>query len=513
MEVAEEPVDDGDGNRFQEVVDALYRISFSVKNMDKKDADCILCTSTIEVSTIEDAVELYSCILVCVGSHVSEVFPIAFHDLFVVEEFILNRVCGMGMIGVNDIFEGTNVKDEKEKILRIVETHSPSNQINIDCEQEFESLMYKVYVRCSTGKYRFSLRDVELLLIVLLRRSEATRFFRVFNRYRKTEGMFRLGLLMSLRDDAFSSDKLLRDMDGYNFSNESYFVDADGLSTKFDPMDLMFARDVKGWLEARKKEIEWEECVHFWSANRDKSSGALDKSMMDLCIKYGKHEEAWVIYHRGCKRTNYAVHKACLLTLKALKDGDGNEWVSRLFEIVEESLASGEDDWKYLIANDILENLPTLPGETGNLVLREFIARMDMSDENEEIINVVIRGLFKLCEKCEDSQELCGNYADKLYNKWKEHKTHDEHFPGDHEKIESEIYSNILGMFDVLNDKHKLFSVCRDLANSNTKITKELCSRLQKVHMVDRALSGSDPMSMEQHATWERLVSLILQKH
>ncbi|ADM11761.1 uncharacterized protein Eint_061570 [Encephalitozoon intestinalis ATCC 50506] len=515
-------MEDTDGERFSEAMAALNRISQSISLMDKNNRDCLACDNTIEISTIGDVVRMYSYLLACVSDHVAKVLPIDFRDAFIVESLILDNICEKKVLDFNKIFEEIREPCDfvKKEIREAAEKCLLNNSINIDCEQELDSLMYKVYKKCVDSNFskNLSLKEVELLLVILFRRSESSRFFKVFGRHKKSKGIFRLGLLMSLKDgDEASMHKLLEGYNEDSLSVESYFLsnESDFLRRSIDPDWILLGEDNKEWISFRRKEMEWEECVHFWAVNREGSSSALNKSMMDLCIKHEKYEEGWVVYSRGCKKTLYVIHKACLLSLKGLRQTNDRKWISRLFEVVE---ASGpeEDDAKYLVASDVIENLSALSENTRNLVLKEFITRMDLLGKNEKIVNLVIRGLLSLCQKCEESQKAhtsLGNYADILYTKWKKHKLCGNYPLDNRDQIESEIYSNVLSVFDTLQDKEKVLGVCKDVVNSNAKITKELCSKIQALHTVNLESLKSEPTSLEQYSVLERLVSLVLQKH
>lgn len=508
MEIAEGAMDEA-GDCRDQVADAMRRVAESVGRMCAGHS----CMQSIQINTRDDVLEAYFHALACVEEHVPCTVPVQGGDLFVVEEFVLDQICEPKMLDFNKIFENAAQCCRKEQVLRITERLFPDCAINIDCEQEVESLMYRLYAGCPCKE--FGSRDIELLLAMLFRRNETARFFRVFNQHVKTEAMFRMGLLMALKEeDASLVERLVRDMNGYKFSLESSLQDV-GDNAVARLVGHAPAGGVREWLDAKSGEIEWEECVRFWCMNRNGSPGAINKSMMDLCIKYKRYEEGWIVYTRGCGKTNYVIHKACILALKALRETNGCKWISRLLEVVEDSFVAGDGEARYLIANDILESLPMLSEDTGSLVLKEFMGRVEVSDKNEEVISVVISGLFALCRNCESSQTctMCADHADKLYSKWRTHRLYSGYVFEEQDKVDSEIYSNMLGVFDVLKDKGRLLGVCRDLANSNIKMTKELHSRLQKLHMADRISSESDSASMEQRSTWERLMSLILQKH
>ncbi|AFN83249.1 hypothetical protein EROM_061590 [Encephalitozoon romaleae SJ-2008] len=517
----EDTMEDPDGDRSREVIDALNRVMISVKSMCKENGNCMVCDNIISASTDDDVIRIYSYLLSCMSRHVASILPLDFKDLFVVESFILDNICEKKMLDFNKIFEEQKGCQEamRREMLEFTEGCLPSSPMNIDCEQELESLSYMAYdMSMISGIGAYTLKEIELLLVILFRRSESSRFFKVFNRTGKSKGMLRLGLLMSLKDgDDIAVDKLLRSYDEENLLVESYFLDdSEGLLRRSIDVDwIMSVEDNAEWVSFRRKEMEWEECVRFWAANREGCDEALNKSMMDLCIKHGKYEEGWVVYSRGCKKTPYVIHKACLLTLKGLKESNDCKWISRLFEVVEAS-APEEDDAKYLVANDIIENLSSLSENIRNLVLKEFITRIDLLDKNEEIVNLVIRGLLSLCKNCGNDQEShvsFGDYADLLYTKWKKHKLCGKYAPESRDQIDSEIYSNVLSVFDTLHDKEKVLGVCKDVVNSNAKITKELCSRIQSLHTVNLKSFKTEPTSLEQYSILERLVSFVLQKH
>lgn len=518
METSDNATEDG-GEVPRRVMDAVERVLCAARSMGEDGVDGSLWGSVPDTAVFEDVVRVYSCILGYVTSHMCSIGQMRFGDLLVIEGFLLDKICRREVLDFNEIFEDRDDgrSREQRRALDTVRGYFPNSSININCEQEFESLMYKVYVGNRDTWGEMSVEDVGLLLTLLFRRGESMRFFKVFNQHRKTEWMFRLGLVMALRDDDTGmADRLLREMDRHKFPGEGS-LPQDSVAMGFvETLDVMSHKDAREWVCDVRREMEWEECVHFWSSNRVESSEGLNKSMMDLCIKHGRYEEGWVVYSKGCRKTNYVVHKACILSLKALRERGDRTWVSRLFEIVDESYLGEDPDAMYLITNDILENLPVLPSHIGNVVLEGFIERMDMAKGDEDVVNLITGGLLKLCKKCEDNSQtcnLCVDYADKLYNKWRMQRGDGHRRGAGQNKIECEIYSNILGVFGSLKDKNRFIGVCRDLAGSNTKITKELSSRLQKLHVAEHTAPDTDPATMEQHVAWERLISLILQRH
>ncbi|UYI27756.1 hypothetical protein J0A71_07g16390 [Encephalitozoon cuniculi] len=517
MEI-EDCMEDPDSNSLCEAADALGRVRSSIGAVHGNNGDCEAYSNSSIASKPSDIVRAYSYLLTCID-HVDGVPAVNFRDLFVVETFVLDRICEKKMLDFDRIFgEQRDPNAKRREMLKAMEGCLPNSPINIDCEQELDSLMYKVYKRrTDLNPKDIALGEIELLLVTLFRRSESSRFFKVFSRCKKSKGALRLGLLMGLKDGNDGLvDKLLRSYGEENLSTKSYFLDCkdDLIRRSIDPDWIMSVESNEEWLACRKEEMEWEECVHFWATNREGSSEAFNKSMMDLCIKHRKYEEGWIVYSKGCKKTPYVIHKACLLSLKALKETNDCKWISRLFEVIEASEPE-EDDAKYLVANDVLENLSTLPENVRNLVLKGFITRIDLLDRNEEVVNLVIRGLLDLCRTCghDKGHDLFGDYANLLYSKWKKHKLCGRYPPENQGKIESEIYSNMLSVFDALQDKEKVLSICRDMVNSNMKMTKELCSKIQTLHTVNLESFKSEPTSLEQYSVLERLVSLVLQKH
>ncbi|KAM0672078.1 hypothetical protein CWI42_070670 [Ordospora colligata] len=530
METVEvdEGTDEPDGNRLSMAIDAAYRVMDSVKSWGKCDEECALCDMDVCISTSYDVVEIYCHLLACVSDHVLEVSPIAFEDFFVFEVFVLDQICEREVFDVRRILETTdchrNVNYRVEytcnqrRILELVNRCFPGEMINIQCEQVFESLMYKVYSKYSeSGIQCVSSKDLELLLIVLFRRIESSRFFKVLNSTERTQGMMMLGILLALKEDNNTLvDKLQKEMIFIDESLESHFVESMGLiNMAIDVNQVLLTENMDEWITHRKEEMNWEERVHFWALNRDGSCESLNKSMMSLCIKHRKYDDGWAIYCKGCKKTSDVIHKGCILALNALKETDDQKWILRLFETVEESFSSGEGEAGYIAANDVLKNLSCFTEITRDLVLKEFVLRMDFLERNEQIVNLMIRELVELCKDYENDQDHAqyGEYTSLIYGKWKANKINGKYVIGGSEEVESEMYLNVLSVFDCLCDRNKILEVLGDIVNSNMKITKELSLKMQAISKINLGSIEVDSSSLEQYAVLERLMSLALQKH
>ncbi|KAH9411171.1 hypothetical protein HK407_07g11610 [Ordospora pajunii] len=532
METIEVNVDEGtdepDGNRLAMVIDAAYRVIDLVKSWGKRDEECALCDRGVCISTPHDVVEIYCHLLACVSNHVMEISPIVFEDFFVVEAFVLDQICEREVFDISRILEradcltAPNRKDthtcKQRRILELVSRCFPGEMINIQCEQVLESLMYKVYNKYSEFDIEcISSKDAELLLIVLFRRVEPSRFFKVLSLSGPTKGVMRLGMLMALKEENSSLvDKLQKELAAVDMSLESHFVEnTELIGMAIDVDQAMLVEDIDEWIAHRKEEMEWEERVHFWSLNRDGSCESLNKSMMSLCIKHRKYDDGWAIYCKGCKKTSDVIRRGCMLSLNALKETDDQKWILRLFEAVEESFRSGDSEAGYIAANDVLKNLPCFPEITRDLVLKEFVRRIDFLEEHEEIVNLVIRELVELCKDYECGQEYAhyGEYTNLFYGRWKNNKMSGEYVLGGNEEIESEMYLNVLSVFDSLHDRNRILEVVGDIANSNMKITKELSLKMQAISKISVGSIEVGSLSLEQYTVLERLMSLALQKH
>jgi hypothetical protein len=477
---------------------ALRKIETAIRAAQKNGRDCFFCSHSFELESKNDIFRLYSAALSCVVHHSLPISPLSYEDLYVVESFVLEEVVEEEAPSFEKIFTCGCENMERDTLLRTSEEYFCEESININCEQEIESLMYKLY---RLGGSTPTSKDMELLLLILHKRSETVRFFRVFSGHRKTAGMFKLALLATLKDEScYPREKLLREMRSYRFENSSYFTEEESfLKNEFADLKRI---DLREWLDEKRREQEWRDCVHVWATNRADASGAVNKPMIDLCMQYGKYEEGWIVYQKGCEKSKYVLHKACVLALKALKESRDKKWIDRLLSILEDSSVCAEDGSCCLVADDIMRNLADVSEEIRTKILVEFTARVGRIGTNEELLSLIIRGLSRLARKCLNTKtcELCATYANLFYTQWKTCRN-----PGViSSEYGSEVYSSMLGVCDTLKDRDGFNSICRDLADSEASITKDLCEKIESFNIT--GMCGFELAPTEKASSRRRLV-------
>jgi hypothetical protein len=483
------------------VKEALHRIETALR---KTGEGCSLCSNSFSLESKEDVFRLYSAALSCVFHHAPVESP-SYEDLYVVESFVLREIAEQEVTNFEKIFTSPERNTGKrDALLRASAEYFSDDSININCEQEIESLMYKLY-KLDAQRSSLAPKEVELLLLILYKRSEAVRFLKVFSSHRKTVAAFKLALLVALRDEPHSKEKLLREMKGYRFEASSYFSLGEELPLAGEFADLRHDVDVRTWLEEKERELEWHDCVHVWALNRADASGAVNKSMLDLCMQYGKYEEGWAVYLNGCEKSKYVLHKACVLVLKALKASEDERWIGRLLSILEES-SSSEDGCCCLVADDIMENLADIPEETRMKILAEFAARVKHISTNGELLMLVIKGLARIVKQCLSTRtcELCATYANLFYTRWKACKTLG--IISEDRGHEAEIYSSMLGVCDTLRDCDGFNNICRDLVDSKASITKDLCEKIESFSISGHGKCGFELAPTEKTGSRKRLV-------
>lgn len=206
--------------------------------------------------------------------------------------------------------------------------------------------------------------------------------------------------------------------------------------------------------------------------------------MIDICIQYHKYEQGWIMFTRGCKKTSYTLHKACLLCLNALKRSEEPKWVDRLLGLIEAAVSAGEEECLCLVANDILVRMADLSDSTRCFILKEFQEKTSRLDKNEKFISCLLEGVVRLCQKCEgtETSASCACYANSIYSMWKGKRT--ENILGKMKgEFDAEIYSNMLCVCETAEDSTGFYKVCQDVASSHTRLSRDMCARLEKFHL------------------------------
>lgn len=491
---------DGDGSPSEDLLGPGNRrnilgIMDAVRSFPKRDGvECLMCQEDMKVRNLHDAFKAYGAAMSCLVYHAESVEAVDIPVFFETESFILEIIQRRELREVSEVLEyHRSTKDMYEDALRdqlvgLFREHFQERSMKINCEQDIESMAYRYYKAMSKEmREGLSTRDLELILVLLFRRCESTRFFRIFGNHRKTRASFRLALLMSTNPECHvSTEMLLKESREFVFEDDSLFEDVgnevDGLEDVREVVGDL-GTDTAEWIEGLQREAQWEDCVKVWADNRKHNMGAVDNSMMELCIRNKRFEEGWMIYEKEPSREDMNMGKVCSLCFSGLKETCDRRWIDRIIEVVSRT-ASGNAESSCIVADTVLARISEVPEDTRGQILRRFVSMVQRADSSEEVVDSLLRGFLLLCNKCKDMEtcELCAEYAGQVYEKWKKLRKTGFLFFKRRGQRDTQIYSNMLGVCDAVRDCEGFYNVCRDLMKTDAELNRELCTKLEKFH-------------------------------
>ncbi|CAD25390.1 hypothetical protein [Encephalitozoon cuniculi GB-M1] len=463
----------------------------------KSGVECVFCEESTKIHNLHDMFRAYACAVSCLAHHTESVGVADLLVFFEVEDFVMRKARGREMWSVRDVLEfRRDTKEMYEEALRdqlvaVFKTHFMEKSIKINCEQDVESITYKYYKLVDDGeKTGLEMRSLELVLILLFKRDELIRFFRVFWPNRKSYAVFKLALILSMRlESHVSTERLLKEFEGFPFEEDSLFPyngDVDSLH-EINEMLENSEPDIGEWFRMQQEKMYWMECVRMWAANRESDPGTMDNSMIELCIKNKRYEDGWLIYKNDMKSTNVGIVKACILCIKGLKSSNGScVWESRTAEVIDNAVFSGDLKSLHALINEIVSKLWEIPAVQRVFVLGRFSKAADCMCKDEDLIAELLKGLQALCTECRDSEtrDLCVRYSEMVYDEWKKAKKKFLFFKKQsHHGLQ--IRSSMLGIYGATKDCKKFYNVYQDLMKSNTELSRELCTKLESLHIRD----------------------------
>ncbi|KAK6089641.1 hypothetical protein P3W45_001407 [Vairimorpha bombi] len=440
---------------------------------------CTECTRNPEISSIEDYVVCYSRLLHCVTYHHNTIDYTHFHNLFMAEKYLLNYFCDPEILSVVHTFKGkyTRYSKLRNEIGICAEKYFMNDISRLSCEQDIESLIFIIYKRNKIQSDNY----MEYLLLTLFIRKEYSRFFKIYKKVDHTVFTNRLAILLSYQEDCeFEAEN-----ERCKIKNT---INLEDPVLKYEISDILQLvvlenEDFEVWKTGINFYHDWNEKVRLWMKNRCETSCLLDKSMIEECIKHKRFEDGWTIYKLGSKDITTEYQKISILCIVALHHTSDDIWTDRLIEVMNSAIDKHEVSVCCELVQDIFHRIGGVPEKQRAIIIREFIKKIRVMENNEEIVTYIIKGINELCKKCINTEtcDLCVEHANLIYKEWKKNNTGGFFFKS-HSKFESEIYENMLDMCDTVEDCDGFRNVCKDLVNNEAKINKGIYKKLQSAH-------------------------------
>lgn len=471
----------------------------------KSTVECDECIFADEINTLKELLIAYSQLIYCVVNH-QNVSVVDISKIFKIETFLLKFICEPEILDVKKVLQGKFSKLEKlrDQFSICSEKYYQNNFSELNCEQCIESLTYKVFLKIRKNMQNYdnktfssvknSISDIELkicnisltdldmiykknieyTLLVLYLRKEYFRFFNIYNKIERSEFVNRMAYILSLNDDC-----------EYNPIEEK----SENLHTieiedsKLKEIICLENEDKEIWKLNVNAIYGWNDKVRLWMKNREECSGILDMTMIDECISHKKFDEGWLIYTLGNGHIKEEFHRLSVLCITALCKGEDNVWAVRLINIIKSAIDKHEVGICCELVQDIFNRIASIPEKLRYKIIREFINRIRVMENDEKIVTYIIKGINELCKKCRNTEtcDICVQHANMVYKEWKRNNTGGIFFKS-HSKYENEIYENMLDMCDTIQDCNGFMNVCKDLINNEAKINRSIYKKLQTVH-------------------------------
>ncbi|KAK1348220.1 hypothetical protein CWI37_1406p0010 [Hamiltosporidium tvaerminnensis] len=204
----------------------------------KPNTDCFLCQQLSNQSTEYTVYELikdYSKAIFCISQHTEKTkdtpqLPksLILHSIFL-EFSVLNEIAEFPLSVQEILNESLNTTfntSMRDQLVATSKSFVLDTSINIYCEQDIESLTYKIYKKAhiysettytpkNTTLTHF---ETDLILFLLAKRKETSRFFKIFETTEKSLFRYKLALILTLNGDSEkTSEQLIKETERQNF--------------------------------------------------------------------------------------------------------------------------------------------------------------------------------------------------------------------------------------------------------------------------------------------------------
>lgn len=377
----------------------------------RKSIDCFLCTDKEKVlehpKEIHTLFKLYSALVFCMLEHRACVkySEKLVEDMFNLENYLLDQIA-VKELEFMDAYRDEAMDHRREQLIAMGNVFKIDDALHINREEEIESLTYKFYRKVGDARF-LSDAEINLICLILYKRKESFRFFRIFKE-RKLLINYRLAVLFSLRSECMykpteiiSQNKSRKfeyeDIGTYKlkslfirggvtnpenfFEHMKYKLGLDRVHEVDQEIEYekelktfegivvtkradVNSREFKKWFNRENRKHQWMECVKMWVANRRMDKNVMDLSMIDMCCQYKEFENGHFIYEMLEPITNEKVLKDCfvkycLLCIHALKEGNkkfNDTIVSNLDETFAKMICSGSSQGSGRSANRTIKS-------------------------------------------------------------------------------------------------------------------------------------------------------------
>ncbi|KAI5183452.1 hypothetical protein NEIRO03_1047 [Nematocida sp. AWRm78] len=400
---------------------------------------------------------------------------------------------------------------------------------DIHCEQEIESLTYKVYMdRHCKEKIRTSISDCYHVLEMLLCRKEYQRFFSIYDQLdQKDLGIYKLALLASLYTQNEKTLKILTQLrDTLGLRNSDVDIEAtfpecdkrfrnlveeasDGCDmpscTKEEKIALFHT--VKQWHCNKHKEFYWNLSLHKWSTSKG-VEGATE-AMLDKCIRLKKYEEGWFIYKEATLypliplRMFRISRRVLSLIIHAINNCNAAMWVERYLEIAS-VISRLNIDYLQKVKHTFsaLLNLKSYSQISciARLILKQYPESMLNSNSVLCSIFEDIFEIFKVHKKAlitsanDSSLPELAQCAYSLYQQWRKKNARGVFFSlfWGRSKESVEVYNAMLQIAIIIHNKPQVVIICKDIWHDSIPVLKSLSNTLMHVHNIYTNCSCDD---------------------
>ncbi|KAM0671652.1 hypothetical protein OCOL_001445 [Ordospora colligata] len=456
--------------------------------------ECVFCQDSVDIHNLHDMFKVYGCALSCLINHVMNVHEIDLNVLFSVEMFIMHKVAKRDAADVLTVLAYRKSMNEmyseilKNQLIATFKENFVDKKIKINCEHEIESITYRYYRRLDESGITLSKNHLEMLMVILFRRNESIRFFKVFKKSNSiTHLIFNLALLLSMGSDSgVSTTALINDFKGHGFAKSTLTKDQmhEYLEEYVEILESNIELDE--WVCAQQKNVYWSECLDVWAANRMHEISAMDNSMLELCVKTKHYEDGWLIYETHSNTNVINTTKVCVLCISALRDTSDRRWIDKIAVLIEDVITREEPESICELLESIMHRISELPLNYLVSALNIMDRIIDCLCSYREVVVFMLSAICALCTKCEapEINSICMKYARQLYDGFKKNIRKGA-LMNNHNQAILEVHDAMLAVCNALNDHEGFNDICNDLACMNIDISKLSCKCTYNAHNRD----------------------------
>ncbi|EPR80029.1 hypothetical protein SLOPH_1727 [Spraguea lophii 42_110] len=502
-----------------DTLNMVEKIKEFMNNQKKKNTGCLYCNNRkYDIENIYDLSEFYLSAIFCVEKHMENILyeKNIFYYLFFIENFIFEAVSKDDEISNVEklLYEGKKSEKMKNKIIEKSKMYAVDSSVHINCEQEIDSLCYKVFKKMSfKEKMTVNENEVAFILYILFRRSEFMRFYKTFNGGKKSLVGYRLFLIFSMHPDSEKSITAIKNelknakrikTDGFYMEesimkelkpieqNENMKINGICKNSVIEIIEKMNEdvgyengwKDQEEWLEIKSVENKYLDCMKMWFFNKEKGPESVNASMIGVCITYRKFDDGWLIFNSLEQKYDSVIAKTCILCCVAIKVTHCNIWIDRLNLIIKLATEKNVRGLCCTTAKEIFSHLSDFTEEEKMKILEQFMQNVNLyiKESGDEFISTVLNGMSMLSHSSDDKLNVCCfEYANRIYTWWKTCKKGAKNFKKQKE-LKPTIYGSMLRVCEKTNNCDEFCSICKDLEKSSSDLNVEIFTQLDSYH-------------------------------